>query len=191
MLGQGARWGPKAPPPVPAGSRQRGPRVLEGAREQGEGQGRASGALQKQAARWLRRGQSCGSRRCLRRRLTAKVRGAPGSGREARGGEAACALQITACHRPVCMHPYKPSPACVHPCTPSPVHTLPRARPRLCPAHVPGAVQELPQPSGPARRSQPDTRHVPACARGHACSYVLRLLTLSALINTSGEAGGR
>lgn len=80
-------------------------------------------------------------------------------------------------------HPYPARHARTH------VHT--RARPCLRRARVPGAVRELLQPSGPARRSQPDAGHVPARARGHACSYVLRLLTLSALINTSGEAGGR
>lgn len=32
--------------------------------------------------------------------------------------------------------------------------------------------------------------HVPAHARGHACSYMLRLLTLSALINTAGADKG-
>lgn len=89
-----------------------------------------------------------------------------------------------------CTHAHLTQHVCTHA---HPVlHTPCPMRTHACtPLTAPGAVQELQQPSGPARRSQPDTRHVPAHAQGHACSYVLWLLTLSALINTSGKADGR
>lgn len=176
------------------------PGVLGGGRErsrgsrweQGKGQGRASGARREPAARWLRTRPSRRSRRCLRCRLTAKVSGAPGSGGEARRGDEAAALGRS----PPCpdrAHPY-PSTLRPHPSTPAPpaphapsaTHTQPdtRAPTHTHPAHPPQHRARV-----PAARRSPQT-HVPPRARGHACSYVLRLLTLSALINTADKGRG-
>lgn len=153
-----------------------------------QGAGRGSGEGEQSSAEAgvqmaQERAEPC-SRRCLQWWLTAKVRGA------ARGGEERLPMvskSQLAVVQHACTYRY-PAP-CV--CT---VHSQSRVQPiprTPCPTHVPTATQQLPQPPGPARHSQPEPRHVPAHARGHACSYVLRLLTLSALINTSGEAGGR
>lgn len=180
-MGRAATPGPRHPGVLGGGrERSRGSRW-----EQGKGQGRASRARQEPAARWLRTGPSRRSRRCLRCRLTAKVSRAPGSGGEARKRDEAAALGRS----PPCPGCVRPQPSTLHPHPArSQPHTPParHARPHAHPVPLTPLPAPCTSPAAP-RSPQP---HVPPRARGHACSDVLRLLTLSALINTADKGRG-
>lgn len=119
--------------------------------------------------------------------VPADSKGEQGTGLR-RGGEekrrGCCAWQVPAVPRlcaPPAQHPAPPPRTLPAPRTPSPTRAPPRTPIPLTPLPAPCT-----SPAAP-RSPQP---HVPPRARGHACSDVLRLLTLSALINTADKGRG-